>query len=117
MWAAAAISYCSSRKASFSMLMFPSASAVLPLMMQASSGNAGKKSCSCPASSTSSTTSSPLSQAFWFMRQPSRRGSTKVLSPTEVSTPGFFPAMARIMWDMTPCGAINSAKSPALMWG
>ena len=42
---------------------------------------------------------------------------SKCWGPTEVSTPGFFPAMARIMWDMTPCGAINSAKSPALMWG
>ena len=52
------------------------------------------------------TTSRPWVRALALALQPSLRGSAKVPKPTLVITPGFFPAMARNSWAITPRGRV-----------
>ena len=50
-----------------------------------------------------------LAAARAFMAQPSRTGSTKVPSPTLVSTPGRRAAVSRVMSNNTPEGTFQAA--------
>ena len=46
-----------------------------------------------------------------FILPPSRRGSTKVSSPTSLRTPGCRVAAARCIWNSTPDGRLYASTS------
>ena len=93
------------RKApSCSKVRLPRSSAVVARMIATSGAIAGKNSQSSPAKRSRRTMGSAA--AAGFMAQPSCAGSTKVSSPTLVSTPGRFAAASRCMSNRMPEGTL-----------
>jgi len=95
-------------RAEYAALMFVGEVAALVRRRRPDNGDlrviVGKNSQSCPAKATRLTIGS--ADAFGFIAQPSRAGSTKVSIPTWVSTPGRLAAASRCKSNRIPEGML-----------